>query len=1455
MNAPVTKDDKRLNKKYIGVCIGSSSIKCTMLEDNEIKITRSKFHGSDIYTSLSELVHGLSNANTNMILTGTEGRTQFSYPEIIEPIAVESAIEYLKTHKNFTHDINAVVSLGGEDLIVYVINNKTGKIINNFSGDKCAAGTGEFFKQQLLRMDLTLDDVENEANDAKIVKLSSRCSVFMKSDCTHKLNKGEVSKGDIVRSLAHVMALKTSEFLLKGKIDKGTVLLIGGVTKNKFVLESLKMLLPDVNFIVPDYADTFESLGAAYYAYSNGVEEEFIGLEGKFNSDALSLETYEPLNKAEKLVNFINSERDSFKEGKEYIIGIDGGSTTTKIAVVDPDSKKIVFSHYGRTHGNPIAALKNCLELLNNELKKQHMHGKVKFNLAATTGSSREILGVFMQTPGVYNEIIAHSVGTTQYTDTIDTIFEIGGQDAKYVNLKNGVPVDYAMNEACSAGTGSFLEESCSSDLNIHSVEDIAPEALKGDRPLKFGEHCSAFINSDIRKSIQKGAKKPNIVAGLVYSIIHNYLNRVVGNRSIGENIVLQGGVAKNKAVALAFAMLLDKKITVPPDPELMGAYGVALLAQQKMNEGLISATSIVLEEVLSTIVETVKTFKCKACDNYCEIKVLKVGENRYNFGGRCGKFTTMKTMNNKEVQPVNYIDMRDELMFKKYASPQLEKSDLIVGIPYQFAVYSLWPFLSHFFGELGIKTILSEEYTDEGMRTTQAPFCFPGEVVHATMHNLIKNHDCDLYFLPHFFNMPTMEESTIATLCPVTQGMPYYLKIAFDLEDKQILKPLMSFADGNEKALVHFEELASQLKRSKDQIRKAFYKGIEKQEEFTKEIQEIGKKVLSDAEKNDELVIVLAGRPYNAYTKVVNMGIPKKFTSRNYTIIPMDFLPFQNEEITDHMYWYYGQQILKSAKLTRNNKNLFFCIISNFSCAPDSFILHYIKWIMGIKPFLVLELDSHTADAGVDTRVEAFLDIIDGYKRKLKDENTDIPVRRYKSTIIKGKPFILDNKTGEKIAFTDKRIKMIIPPMGDFPASLTASYIDSTGISCISLPTADRFTVQLAKNVASGKECIPTLLVLGSSLQFFQQNKMERDKIYCIFTPSTDGPCRTGQYATFYEQTFERMGWDNVITLTLSSENSYTELGSEFSKDVWRILALSDTMQDIETSLQLLAKDEKDAMAKLHKIYDDIIQIYKTSKKGKHFPTTIKYLEKAKSILNNIPLKDSLENLKKVLIVGEIYVRRDTFSVNQALDLLKKGNIYGKVTGITEWIHYTDFIRKNQLRREVRKNMAIATEGALKRQFKKNPFVATGKFVKGFFTSFSEFKDLSVLRIEEWWKHKQEKAISKVLNNKNLVPKYPHNMSKIVSYSNEYFFSADFETEATVSSGVAALSRDEGYHGAIAIAPFACLPGRLIKAAFEPYSRKLNYPFIALENDGDPYPPSIVNKMDIFMLNVNRQK
>ncbi|MCU0847710.1 MAG: acyl-CoA dehydratase activase [Spirochaetes bacterium] len=1406
----------------LGINIGSSSIKLVLLNDGKPAWHKVIEHEGNFLGTLKQTLANSSVPEKTMALaTGTEGRFLLNMNNVIESICIEAAV------KNLGLDVDAVVSLGGEIFVVYTIDSD-GKIITSFSGNKCASGTGEFFKQQLGRMDMKLGDIISVSENCRVHGMASRCSVFMKSDCTHKLNKGEATKDEIVLSLSDVMATKVVDFLRKARIKKGRVLLSGGVTKNRFIVKFIRDRLPNIEFIVPAEAPYLEAYGAAILAASSG--SPLPAGEAMYKPYNLEFGTYPSLKQSEGRVHYIQSKRGKAKPGREYILGVDGGSTTTKVTLIDIETNEIVAAHYGRTHGDPVKALKECLIEVKKQLKEQIGDAGIKITLVSTTGSSREILGVFLETPAVYNEIIAHAVGTTFFKSDIDTIFEIGGQDAKYVYLKNKVPIDYAMNEACSAGTGSFLEESASGDLNITNVWEIGDIALQAENPLKFGEHCSAFINSDIRKAIQLGATRENITAGIITSIVSNYLNRVVGNRSIGGNIVLQGGVAKNRAVPLAFAMHLGKDVTVPPDPELLGCFGVGLLARQKFEDGLIGKGDFDIDAMLATEIVYEREFKCQACKNYCPIRVLNVNGHKYMFGGRCNKYANARKKKEIDESKIfNYIEKRDQLMFVDCSPARKDfrkKRDFVVGVPKAFSVYTMWPLYSWFFHSLGIETVMSENVCYEGVARTEGSYCFPAEIAHGAVQDII-NMNLDYIFVPHFRDLESLEDDVHANFCPITQSLPYYVKKAFpEIPEEKFLTPIVSFKFGKEKALEAFIDMGKQLGVPEREVRAAFKTATEKQEEFWTRYKEMGIEALERARKADHAVIAVLGRPYNAFTRDANMGIPLKFTSRGFSVIPFDMLPYDDSQIFDNMYWYYGQQNMKAGVKLKEEDNIFLTYITNFSCAPDSFMLHYVKWIMGLKPFLVLELDSHSADAGIDTRVEAFLDIIEGYRSKMveiKEERFDNGLRFVNDS--KEGLYLVDGKTNNRIEiFNNSRVKMLLSNMGRLSAELLAATLRCAKVNAEAMPLPDTFTLQMARNHMSGKECIPSQLVLGSALKYFSSSKYRKDEIYLLFVPTTTGPCRTGQYFIFYENLFRDMRLENVVVVTLDSDNSYNELGPDFSKNAWWGLVVADYMKDIETSLRTCAVDPVTAIARYDELWQQLIDIAEKDITG-----IIPALKGIAAEISKIPLKKRMVDCPKVLVVGEIYVRRDDFAVDELVRLLSRKGVIAKISGITEWIYYCDYTRKHDLQKRF---------GLL-------------PWYKKFFSS--EFKGLVLWKLEEIYKHRVEKKVKKALKTTNLIPETPHDMEKIMKNADENFVTSELYSEISISSGVAYTAMTDDFSGIINISPFACLIGRVIEGLITPWSREKRYPVISIEIDGDILPPNIINKLDIFTLNVIR--
>ena len=494
--------------KSLGICAGASTISLVGLEQSQtgIKTIFSNFqsHDGNPKKVLRKLLGQLENISEFKIaVTGRKFRNMLNFSAISEPEAVELAAGFILPAD---HPYKVVISAGGETTMVYHLDDD-GRVDEIHTGNKCASGTGEFFLQQLGRMSITLDEAGDMEMPEKPYVVSGRCSVFCKSDCTHALNKG-IAKDRVVAGLSRMMAGKVLELLKK--LPKKSVMLVGGCTGNRSMVHFLQSAIPDL--YIPDQAFVFEALGTALWALDNKTKP-FLSLDAIFVKRRADLAVLEPLSNCSKLVDYKHQERGIAVEGDAVILGLDVGSTTTKGVLVRRSDKAIVAAEYLRTNGDPVGASRSVYKSLAAQLNIP-----VSIEGLGVTGSGRQIAGLHALTDGVINEIVAHATAAVHFDPDVDTIFEIGGQDAKYTYITNGVPSDYAMNEACSAGTGSFLEEAAKESLGL-GVTDIGDTAFQAQAPPNFNDQCAAFIGSDIKRAVQENVALEDIVAGLVYSI------------------------------------------------------------------------------------------------------------------------------------------------------------------------------------------------------------------------------------------------------------------------------------------------------------------------------------------------------------------------------------------------------------------------------------------------------------------------------------------------------------------------------------------------------------------------------------------------------------------------------------------------------------------------------------------------------------------------------------------------------------------------------------------------------------------------------------------------------------------------------------------------------------------------------------------------------------------------
>ncbi|MBU1627406.1 CoA activase, partial [bacterium] len=882
--------------------------------------------------------------------TGTGGKLAAS---LLNVNFVNEIIAHAKGTSHFHPEVQTILDIGGEDSkIIEISGNGEGKLtIKDFSMNTlCAAGTGSFLDQQASRLGVS---VENEFGVMSSMsknppRIAGRCSVFAKSDMIH-LQQEATPDYDIVAGLCFAMIRN-----LKGTQGKGRALnkpfsLQGGVAANSGIVRAVKEIfeLSDYELIIPTHFASMGAIGAAIHSFEgkriSPVNSEIVeilrnGFESHKNKPSNVLEPLKIIRSERRKSVF--ARKDELLDGIIDIhVGVDIGSISTNVAIID-DRGLLLSKSYLMTAGKPIEAVKKGLKDVSNELSSLGINYRIKS--AGTTGSGRYLIGEIIGADIVKNEITAQARAAAEIDPDVDTIFEIGGQDSKYVSLQKGVVVDFEMNKVCAAGTGSFLEEQAEK-LNISIKEEFGNLALTCKNPSKLGERCTVFMESDIVAHQQKGAKTEDLTGGLSYSIVYNYLNRVVGDKKVGNNIFFQGGVAFNDGVLAAFENVTGKKITVPPHHEVTGAIGIALIARDEVKKEKSSFVGFDLDKKNISI----ETFECKDCSNLCEVKKVIVERNEpLYFGSRCEKFELREKERISKIPDL--FKVRERLLMKYYRENPPKNSEIKIGIPRALTFYDLFPMYSAFFIELGCEIVLSDKTNKSiihaGSEHVNAEVCLPIKVAHGHVQALISK-GVDYLFLPSVINMEGYNESFSNNFnCPYVQTIPYLVRAAMDPKDKkiEILAPVLMFQDGIGKIISSMVKIGTELGFSRIKVKAAIKKALDIQNEFKDAIR-------SKREKVEELLesykpcVVIVSRSYNGFDLGINLNLPRKFKDLGVFPIPLDFLPLDEIKLPDawnNMYWQYGQKFLKACEYIKGKPDMYAVYVTNFACGPDSFLI-----------------------------------------------------------------------------------------------------------------------------------------------------------------------------------------------------------------------------------------------------------------------------------------------------------------------------------------------------------------------------------------------------------------------------------------------------------------------------------------------------------------------------------
>ncbi|HJX65105.1 MAG TPA: acyl-CoA dehydratase activase [Polyangia bacterium] len=1289
-----------------------------------------------------------------------------------------AACQIRVVHAQFP-EVRNIIDIGGGSVTLVQLDAQ-GHFQNYATNSMCAAGTGSFLDEQAARLGLDCSDPALAGSVAEPPSIATRCSVFAKSDLIHRQQEG-YSKAAMWSGLCRGMTRTLIGTLLRARPLDAPTAIIGGVALNREVLRWLDAAFPNL-LRTPSSPHLVAALGAAALG---AVPRRLPSRESLHRIATSSDVEYHPwpltLEKS-KYPDFHLAECYTDPEGNEVrvvswpagqplrvYLGIDIGSTSTKLALVN-DKDELLVDVYRKTGGDPVGATqKLCRALRELEAKKG---ARIEVLGAGTTGSGRKIVGEVVGADAIINEISAHVAGATFTDPSVDTIFEIGGQDAKYMHIVDGHIRDANMNYVCAAGTGSFIEEQA--NKLGYKVADVG-QAVLGVKPPRATDRCTVFMEQDVVRFIEAGASRPEALAAVMVAVAKNYLNKVVGNRHRSrKRIMFQGATARNKALVAAFERLLDVEVVVSPYCHVMGAFGVARLVRQTMAEQRLTQSRFRGLDLDKRKI-TMRKETCDLCQNDCTITFADIEgvAGSPSWGYMCGRDPGEQKVRKSPFDRA--LRLRQRLWREGGAGVKVPDNAPVIGLPQALLTYTYYPMWQRFFNTLGFRVQLSGQTTDEirelGPRMAGADFCFPAKLALGHVAKLAVTDGVDFVFVPHLKNTQANEETTGTAVCPYVQGTAACSRTALamnHMDASRILSPLVDMRMRERDIIKTLtDELARPLARSSREIRRAWHAGLEAQANFEQRCYEEGAKILAEATAKNEKMILLVGRPYNNYDGGANLGLPQKIADMGRTVLPMDLLKPDLSRLGvryRNSFWSYGQKILAALEQAAEAELLDVVYLTNFSCGPDSFLLSFAEEIMGRRPLLMLELDEHGADAGYMTRLEAFFDVL----RRPRPERGP--------------------RAREHIEPSDLRGRTIwVPPMHQFGTRLFAAAFRQHGYDARTLPDEDKESFDLGRSLTRGSECLPCALTIGTLLKTLRQQPPGGK--HAFFMPSSKGPCRFGQYTVLHRQILDREGFEDVAILAPASNNAYQGLDSQMRRSLFKALACADIILKAQCKVRPYEVNVGETDRVVADVTDAVAQALE---KDADLPVVIR---QGIGKIAAIPMAGARKPL--VGIVGEIYVRNNVYANEDVIGAIEMFGGEAWMIPITDWILYTSSIEN---------------------------------YMEEFPSTIMSWDKADTFVTYHWMKHWEQKlmrAASPFLDDRH-EPPFQECMKLATPYMAFYCGG-----EGKLSIGRAIKFAQQGASMVVNCAPFGCMPETVATAVFGRVSADVDVPIVSLFYDG----------------------
>ncbi|MBN2547101.1 MAG: hypothetical protein JXB50_14965 [Spirochaetes bacterium] len=1243
-----------------GIDIGSKIIKYVVLDNDKIIDKSIMLHNGDIFTALNQIKLEIFKKHYNEKKENTFGVTG-SYdldgiPLINTILSSTEANQFLQTGCKY------IIYIGCETFYYIKLDEKF-KYKDHIINSDCASGTGSFIDQQAERLGLSsekLSDIAYSCRD-NTPSIATRCAVFAKSDIIHAQTNGYKTDA-IAAGICEGVAGSIIAHLLRGKKITEKVFLAGGVSLNKKIVSEFKKTL-SVPIIVNENSIYLNAIGAALLGSSifnpqTIFKKSIVSQDSAREKLSISLTDYPDFSEDTSYIEDeieITIYKKPEDSSKNIYIGIDIGSTSTKLAVID-NNKNIITGLYTRTKADPVRAVFNLIK----KTKKIFSDKNYIINGIGTTGSGRKLIEKILNADTAINEITAHAKGASFIDPEVDTIIEIGGQDSKFTTLKYGNIINAVMNYVCAAGTGSFIEEQAKK-LEI-DMDDISRIAMGQIAPYT-SDRCTVYMERDINQFLAEGWTKSQLITSVLYSVRDNYLSKVVGKNKIGNKVYFQGATGKNKALVAAFENELKKPIIVSKYCHLTGAIGTALyLLDKGVNKSCFSGFDLKF---------TVRQETCTLCTSHCNLSIYNVNGNQLVWGMLCGREYESKKAGTKDK-----LSLLEKKFNENFAvNIKEKKGEVTVGIPDTLYMVQYLSLFQDFFQRLGFNVKLSKKNQiniKKGRLLVNSDFCTPIVNAHGAVESLL-NEKIDFIFFPSIINEQNIlkrlemeekytEKITDSYFCYYSEYAPSIINNipALDLTEK-LISPKIKF--NNRSINIIAEELALYLEKKmplkKVKVMEVFKNAWMDFNGKKTEWKNIGKKIVSDKKKPK---IILLGRPYVIFDPSMNLNIPWTLESFGFellhqSMIENSLIPDElHDSFMERMHWYYGQEILLALKAVMENDNIYPVFLTCFRCSPDSYLITYFKEIMEDidKPYLIIQLDELTGDAGYQTRIEA---AVETFKNDLEKKE-------------KGKKKINYFSFSDMEFTQDKTV--LIPYISPIISELQKMVFQSGGYKAVTMPLEKKM-INTGYRYATGGECMPNVAIIGSVIETIRNQKLDPGKCI-VFMPTLCLACNFNQFPVLLDLACKKA---ELHGISISNPNAASKIPG-FSKrmgiNLLSVNILSSILYKIYFSLHPYELEK----GSVEKVMDQSVKLIEDclNSSGSLFDTA----EEIKKLFQSVMIKKEKKPL--IGILGDLYVKYNTLLNNDIYSLIEELGGEVVIPSYSEIIaHFIDAdIRENSL-------------------------------------------------------------------------------------------------------------------------------------------------------------------------------